>query len=57
MYSVLTGYRFEAYDQPWQKQFNKGDRNWEDKWGLMGIDRVLKDGLKIPDCGGKTISR
>ena len=49
--------RFEAYDQPWQKQFNKGDRNWEDKWGLMGIDRVLKDGLKIPDCGGKTISR
>ena len=55
-WSVLTDYRFEAYDQPWQKQFNKGDRNWEDKWGLMGIDRVLKDGLKIPDCGGKTIS-
>ena len=56
--SMLTEeYRFEAYDQPWQKQFNKGDRNWEDKWGLMGIDRVVKDGLKIPDCGGKTISR
>ena len=48
--------RFEAFDQPWQKQFNEGDKNWEDKWGLMGIDRKLKDGLKIPDCGGKTIT-
>lgn len=48
--------RFESYDQPWQKQFNKGDRNWEDHWGLMGIDRKLKDGVKIPDCGGKTVA-
>lgn len=43
---------FEAFDEPWKIQFNKGDQNWEDKWGLMTIDRKLKPGVKIPDCGG-----
>ena len=47
--------RFEAFDEPWKEQFNKGDENWEDKWGLMTIDRKLKPGLKIPDCGGKGV--
>lgn len=47
--------RFEAFDEPWKIQFNTDDRQWEDKWGLMDIDRKLKPGLKIPDCGGKTI--
>lgn len=47
--------RFEAFDEPWKVQFNTEDRQWEDKWGLMDIDRKLKPGLKIPDCGGKTV--
>jgi hypothetical protein len=36
--------------------YNKGDENWEDKWGIMDINRNLKKGLTIPDCGGKTVS-
>ena len=48
--------RFEAFDEPWKIQFNKGDQNWEDKWGLMTIDRKLKPGVKIPDCGGNKTS-
>ena len=50
-------FRFEAFDEPWKQQFNKGSQNWEDKWGLMTIDRKLKPGVKIPDCGGKGISK
>ncbi|KAK0730132.1 glycoside hydrolase superfamily [Lasiosphaeris hirsuta] len=46
---------FEAFDEPWKIRFNSDDQNWEDHWGLMDIDRKLKDGVKIPDCGGKTI--
>ncbi|EQK99196.1 Glycoside hydrolase, superfamily [Ophiocordyceps sinensis CO18] len=46
---------FEAFDEPWKIRFNEKDKNWEDKWGLMDIDRKLKDGVKIPDCGGKTV--
>ena len=46
---------FEAFDEPWKVQFNTGDKNWEDKWGLMDVDRNLKSGVKIPDCGGKTV--
>lgn len=56
--SVLTLFsftRFEAFDEPWKIRYNHDDQNWEDKWGLMGIDRNLKHGLKIPDCGGKTV--
>ena len=25
-------------------------------WGLLTVDRQLKQGVKIPDCGGKTMS-
>lgn len=46
---------FEAFDEPWKIQFDTGDQNWEDHWGLMDINRQLKDGVKIPDCGGKTV--
>lgn len=35
----------------------KKGQEWEDKWGLMDVDRNLKDGVKIPDCGGKTVTR
>ena len=48
--------RFEAFDQPWAVKLNEPGKEWEDKWGLMDIARNLKPGLKIPDCGGKTIS-
>lgn len=47
---------FEAFDEPWKIRYNSGDENWEDHWGIMDVNRVLKDGVKIPDCGGKTVS-
>lgn len=47
--------RFEAFDEPWKISLNTEGRQWEDKWGLMDIDRKLKPGVKIPDCGGKTV--
>jgi exo-beta-1,3-glucanase (GH17 family) len=46
---------FESFDEPWKVSFNSGNRNWEDQWGLMDVNRNLKKGVKIPDCGGKTI--
>lgn len=48
---------FEAFDEPWKVRFNEPDKgkNWEDKWGLMDVNRNLKKGIKIPDCGGKTV--
>ncbi|KAI9894610.1 MAG: hypothetical protein M1814_001965 [Vezdaea aestivalis] len=46
---------FEAFDEPWKVRFNEAGKEWEDKWGLMDIGRNLKPGLKIPDCGGKTV--
>lgn len=46
---------FEAFDEPWKIAFNEPGKEWEDKWGLLTVDRVLKDGVKIPDCGGKTV--
>ncbi|KAL9638679.1 MAG: hypothetical protein Q9164_001407 [Protoblastenia rupestris] len=46
---------FEAFDEPWKIRFNTAGREWEDKWGLMDPGRKLKKGLKIPDCGGKTV--
>ncbi|KIW04523.1 hypothetical protein, variant [Verruconis gallopava] len=46
---------FEAFDEPWKIQFNTANENWEDKWGLMDVNRNLKKGLIIPDCGGKTV--
>jgi exo-beta-1,3-glucanase (GH17 family) len=46
---------FEAFDEPWKIQFNTPGKQWEDKWGLMDVNRNLKDGVVIPDCGGKTV--
>jgi exo-beta-1,3-glucanase (GH17 family) len=47
---------FEAFDEPWKVIYNTPGEEWEDKWGLMDANRNLKDGVKIPDCGGKTVS-
>ncbi|KAM3071032.1 hypothetical protein ACMFMG_009938 [Clarireedia jacksonii] len=47
---------FEAFDEPWKIKYNTANQNWEDHWGLLTVDRVLKDGIVIPDCGGKTVS-
>lgn len=49
---VLTGVgaRFSAFDEPWKVIYNTPGKQWEDKWGLMDVDRNLKDGLVIPSC-------
>jgi exo-beta-1,3-glucanase (GH17 family) len=47
---------FEAFDEPWKIQFNTEGKEWEDHWGLLTVDRKLKKGVKIPDCGGKRVS-
>lgn len=46
---------FESFDEPWKISYDSGDENWEDHWGVMDVNRNLKDGVKIPDCGGKTV--
>lgn len=46
---------FQAFDEPWKIKFNEAGKEWEDKWGVMDVDRNLKTGLVIPDCGGKTV--
>lgn len=46
---------FSAFDEPWKERFNENGRNWEDQWGLMDVNRNLKPGIIIPDCGGKTV--
>lgn len=46
---------FEAFDEPWKFKYNTEGKQWEDHWGLMDVNRRLKDGLKIPDCGGKRV--
>lgn len=46
---------FEAFDEPWKIQFNEEGKEWEDHWGLLDVNRKLKSGVKIPDCGGKTV--
>ncbi|KAH7009995.1 glycoside hydrolase superfamily [Ilyonectria destructans] len=46
---------FEAFDEPWKERFNTKGKAWEDQWGLLTVDRKLKDGVKIPDCSGKTV--
>jgi exo-beta-1,3-glucanase (GH17 family) len=46
---------FEAFDEPWKVRFNTPGKEWEDKWGLLDVNRNLKQGVKIPDCGGKTV--
>lgn len=47
---------FSAFDEPWKESFNEEGKEWEDKWGLMDVNRNLKDGVKIPDCDGTTIT-
>lgn len=46
---------FEAFDEPWKIIYDATGKNWEDKWGLMDVDRKLKTGVVIPDCGGTTV--
>lgn len=46
---------FESFDEPWKIKYNEPGKEWEDKWGLMDVNRNLKPGIKIPDCGGKTV--
>ncbi|KAK8074203.1 endo-beta-1-3-glucanase [Apiospora phragmitis] len=46
---------FEMFDEPWKISFDEPGKEWEDHWGLMSVDRKLKDGVKIPDCGGKQV--
>jgi exo-beta-1,3-glucanase (GH17 family) len=46
---------FEAFDEPWKISFDTDGQAWEDHWGLMDVDRNLKSGISIPDCGGKTV--
>lgn len=52
----LTERRFSAFDEPWKVMYNEKGKEWEDKWGLMDVNRNLKNGVTIPDCGGKTVS-
>jgi hypothetical protein len=47
--------RFSAFDEPWKIRYNEKGKEWEDKWGLMDINRNIKPGLKIPDCGGQSL--
>jgi len=47
---------FEAFDEPWKIRYNEPGKEWEDKWGLMDVNRNLKSGVKIPDCGGARAS-
>ncbi|KAI0203329.1 glycoside hydrolase superfamily [Astrocystis sublimbata] len=46
---------FEMFDEPWKESFNAPGKEWEDQWGILDVNRNLKKGVKIPDCGGKTI--
>ncbi|KAI0844278.1 glycoside hydrolase family 17 protein [Daldinia vernicosa] len=46
---------FEMFDEPWKISFDTPGKEWEDQWGLMDVNRNLKEGVKIPDCGGKTV--
>lgn len=47
---------FEAFDEPWKIVYDTPGKDWEDKWGLMDVNRNLKPGVVIPSCGGKTVS-
>ncbi|EEY15757.1 endo-beta-1,3-glucanase [Verticillium alfalfae VaMs.102] len=50
-----TYFWFSAFDEPWKARFDTPGKEWESKWGLFDVNRNLKKGIKIPDCGGKTI--
>ncbi|KAI0487728.1 glycoside hydrolase superfamily [Xylaria cf. heliscus] len=47
---------FEMFDEPWKISFDSPGKEWEDHWGILDVNRKLKSGVKIPDCGGKTVS-
>ncbi|KAL1604897.1 hypothetical protein SLS60_004437 [Paraconiothyrium brasiliense] len=47
---------FSAFDEPWKIMYNEKGKEWEDKWGLMDVNRNLKKGVTIPDCDGQTVS-
>lgn len=47
--------RFEAFDEPWKIRYNEDGKEWEDKWGIMDVNRELKPGVKIPDCGSANL--
>ena len=53
----ISYFWFEAFDEPWKVRFNEPGREWEDKWGLLTINREIKEGVKIPDCGGRTVDQ
>lgn len=46
---------FSAFDEPWKAQFDTDDRKFESVWGLMDVNRNLKKGISIPDCGGQEV--
>ncbi|KAI3317388.1 glycoside hydrolase superfamily [Xylariaceae sp. AK1471] len=46
---------FEMFDEPWKISFDVEGKEWEDHWGILDVNRKLKDGVNIPDCGGKTV--
>jgi hypothetical protein len=48
---------FEAFDEPWKHRFDTALNKWEPYWGLMDVNRNLKKGLVIPDCGGATVDK
>lgn len=50
-----TFFWFEAFDEPWKIIYDTKDENWEDKWGLMDVNRNLKKGVVVPDCNGATV--
>ncbi|KAI1194620.1 glycoside hydrolase superfamily [Nemania serpens] len=46
---------FEMFDEPWKISFDTPGKEWEDQWGILDVNRKLKKGVQIPDCGGKTV--
>jgi exo-beta-1,3-glucanase (GH17 family) len=50
-----TYFWFEAFDEPWKIVYDTPSKDWEDQWGLMDVNRNLKPGVVIPNCGGKTV--
>jgi exo-beta-1,3-glucanase (GH17 family) len=50
-----TYFWFEAFDEPWKIVYDTPGQGWEDHWGLMDVNRNLKNGVVIPSCDGKTV--
>ncbi|KAJ8114388.1 hypothetical protein ONZ43_g4913 [Nemania bipapillata] len=46
---------FEMFDEPWKISFDTPGKEWEDQWGILDVNRKIKTGVQIPDCGGKTV--